>query len=171
MSSKRRFQENQPETKKFRNEIEQLQEYSTSEEWPIYNHPEGGIVKITPWGSLRQYTHPITGQMVTKFEDMNFQDHSFNQNAIQTNYAPSTPQSMCPTSSDSPSPAMKLSPGDEVENYVVEGYQQHQHAQAPVPTPATQAQFQQEHENYFGMASEEEDFQDNSAQPNDAMMY
>lgn len=171
MSSKRRHTEADQDTKKVRTDLEQ-QVYSSSDEWPVYNHPEGGIVKMTPWGSLRQYVNPLNGQMMTKFEDKNFQDHTFNQNAEQLSlYVPSTPQSMCPTSSDSPSPAehLKLSPSHEVEHYVMDGYQQQQQQQQqlyqypqqfpqePVHQKGQGREFQTEHENYFGMGNSEEE--------------
>lgn len=162
MSSKRRHYDNEPESKKVRPELEQAA-YSTSDEWPIYNHPEGGVVKITPWGSLRQYLHPISGQPVTKFEDMSFQDHSFNQAASEQQYVPSTPQSMCPQSSDTPSPdGMRF--GSEAEQYVVDGYTQ------PTPLQNSQEEFHQEHENYFGMGQQEEETDQENTSSDQMMM-
>ncbi|KAL7666878.1 hypothetical protein ABC855_g540 [[Candida] zeylanoides] len=160
MNYKRRHDETANEPKKVRPGTD-LQAYSTSDEWPVYNHPEGGIVKITPWGSLRQYTNPLDGQMVTKFEDKNFQDHSFHQSA-DNGYVPSTPQSMCPASDSlSPSDGLHLSPSNEVESYVMEGYH-------PTPQSAHQ-EFSQEHENYFGMGNSEEEADCTDAS-NDQMM-
>lgn len=121
------------------------QAYSTSEEWPVYSHPEGGIVKITPWGSLRQY-QDVNGNMVTKFEDMGFQDYAFApQNTAAPTYEfPTTPQSMCQSS---PAPGLglahdkiELSPLDEAEGYVREGYGNEEWQR-----------YGQEQENYFGM--------------------
>lgn len=110
-------------------------EYETSNEWPIYNHPEGGIIKITPWGSLRQY-QDANGEMVTKFEDVSFQDYPFDNK--QDEY-PATPQSIIPNNNPDPD-RIKLTPDDEVEYYVMDGYKQ---------------QFETEPENYLTMEDEE----------------
>ena len=153
-ASKRKREEVEPDTKKIKNFINEKErpEFSSSNEWPVYNHPDGGIVKITPWGSVRQYMD-ASGNTVTKFEDMNFQDISF-ANSHQTANVyemPSTPVSMNQNSNNYSSPSMydvdgiKLSPSDEAENYVINGYGRLQ------GNGAQQQQFQQEHENYFGM--------------------
>lgn len=145
-------------TKSFINEKERL-EVTTSNEWPIYAHPDGGTVKFTPWGCLRQYVDN-SGETVTKFEDMSFQEYMFNSNKNNNIYqfTPSTPQSINQVSM-SPSPGeLKLSLSDEVENYVINGYQR------MTPPPAfpnisngyQPEQYAQEHENYLGMEQEEE---------------
>ena len=153
-ASKRKREEVEPDTKKVKNFIneKERQEFSSSNEWPVYNHPDGGIVKITPWGSVRQYMDAC-GITVTKFEDLYFQDISI-ANSHQTANVyemPSTPVSMNQNSNNYSSPSMydvdgiKLSPSDEAENYVINGYGRLQ------GNGAQQQQFQQEHENYFGM--------------------
>lgn len=130
-----------------------------SSEWPMYNHPDGGTVKITPWGSLRQWTDPVTGEANTKFEDASFQELSFamSQNNAHNQFyeLPSTPISLNPSSSSRSSPvpmeSFNYSPSSLAEQYVVEGYRSGQ-------------QFAQEQENYLGMVDEE--YSDN----NDSMM-
>lgn len=128
---------------------------SLSQEWPIYNHPNGGTVKITPWGSLRQYVDPQTGEQVTKFEDITFNDLSFALSATNTDNLfyelPLTPMSLNGSSSVRSSPALgdvMFSPTNEAEQYVVEGYR---HGEA-----AVQPLFGPEQENYFGMVENEE---------------
>ncbi|ODV79462.1 uncharacterized protein CANTADRAFT_51884 [Suhomyces tanzawaensis NRRL Y-17324] len=181
-ASKRKRDEGGAEhTKKTRNGELPTQEYTTSDEWPIYAHPEGGIVKITPWGSLRQYTND-NGDHITKFEDVSFEDISFAKPGAagttpQDDYMPSTPQSLYNSqqyqqtnhqasynqSQPTPvRPTIKLSPSDEAEMYVVDGYR----GMGPgaVTPPQQQGQFEQEHENYFGMndhtETEEFDYSD-----------
>lgn len=125
--------------------------YTTLEEWPVYSHPEGGIVKITPWGSLRQFVDQ-NGNQATRFEDKGFQDYAFapQYSAGDAYELPSTPQSM---HQSSPDPVlvlgqhhrMGLSPLDEAETYVREGY------------GADEWQsYGQEQENYFGMQNDHE---------------
>lgn len=48
----------------------------SSDEWPIYQHPQGGWVKFTPWGSVRM-TINDQGETISKFEDVSFHDTSF----------------------------------------------------------------------------------------------
>lgn len=159
-ASKRKRDETEPDSKKVKNYIneKERQEFSTSNEWPVYSHPEGGMVKITPWGSLRQYVDG-NGATVTKFEDVNFQDISFGGAAVAEVYEmPSTPQSLnqsnnnfssLPSNMDSD---IKLSPGDEAEHYVISGYEKHK--------SNNPNQFQQEHENYFGMDDRDMEYDD-----------
>lgn len=136
--------------KKVKNASErEKQAYSTSEEWPVYSHPEGGIVKITPWGSLRQFQDQ-NGNTVTKFEDKGFQDYAFaygnasgnGQNNVYE--LPTTPQSMYRSSpaptSVSNGDKIDFSPLDEAESYVREGYGSDEWQR-----------YGQEQENYFGM--------------------
>ncbi|KAK6199254.1 uncharacterized protein RJT21DRAFT_121561 [Scheffersomyces amazonensis] len=152
-SSKRKRDEFDPDLKKVKNLINEQDkaEYTTSNEWPVYAHPEGGIVKITPWGSLRQFTNTETGQQIAKFEDVSFSDISFDTSNTDDIYnpmntsLPSTPQSLynqnmtnpsnqCPTNTTNNYNASArhphhpqypvLSVDDEVESYVVDGYHQ-----------------------------------------------
>lgn len=164
MNCKRRRDDLEAETQKLKNYITENDKdnavYSTSNEWPIYSHPEGGLVKITPWGSLRQFTNPETGELITKFEDSSFQDQSFNManlvyeqmynvahNSMNVDtperaesQMPPTPQSIQQCKLSTPTP-VRMYPGDEVETYVLNGYDG----------------FNQEHENYFGMQDEATD--------------
>ena len=56
----------------------------TSEtEWPQFIHPDGGIIKITPWGTLRQFVDPKTNETITKFEDCSLEDYSFKLNQLK----------------------------------------------------------------------------------------
>lgn len=176
-AAKRKRDGHDSDVKKVKNDIDEAA-YSTSNEWPIYSHPEGGIVKITPWGCLRQFTHPEDGHLVTKFEDSSFMDYQFqsqqsysqqspypqqpqHQAPVSNQYEsmPSTPQSLYqsqpstgvsargPTAyGQNPSSPIKLSPSDEAEAYVMNGYQ--------METPPFQEQYGQEHEHYFGMDDE-----------------
>lgn len=162
-ASKRKRDEVEPDTKKVKNFIneKERQEYSSSNEWPIYNHPEGGIVKITPWGSVRQFVD-AGGNTVTKFEDINFQDISFvNSQTANVYDMPSTPVSMNQNVNSFSSPStydvdgIKLSPSDEAENYVINGYGRLQGNGAQ-----QQQQFQQEQENYFGMEDHDLEYDD-----------
>ncbi|EGV64952.1 hypothetical protein PSN45_005307 [Yamadazyma tenuis] len=134
--------------------------YSSSNEWPIYNHPDGGIIKITPWGSIRQFE--INGEVITKFEDMAFNDYNFAgtnitsspngiantgnstaataihsgdvSNASEFQELPQTPQSI---------QSVRLSPYDETEQYVVKGYED------------DMDQYSREPEHYLGMGDDE----------------
>lgn len=138
---------------------------SQSSEWPLYNHPDGGTVKITPWGSLRQWVDPATGENRTKFEDASFLDLLFEMSPNNSNNQcyelPSTPMSLNPTSSSRSSPGpgdrFAFSPSSDAEQYVVDGYRGREHI--------GQQQFAQEQENYLGMDDHEE-YSDN----NDSMM-
>lgn len=137
-----------------------------SADWPMYKHPDGGTVKITPWGSLRQWADPYTGMTCTRFEDVSFLDMSFEKSYDQgsTNYElPSTPMSLNAPSSarSSPTPGdgYQLSPSTEAELYVIEGYNGtiHQQPNAPHQNQCHQPHpFMQEHENYLGMDDNEE---------------
>ena len=124
---KRKREDVESYQKKVKNASErEKQAYSTSEEWPVYSHPEGGIVKITPWGSLRQ-----------------FQD----QNGNNVYELPTTPQSMyrsspAPTSMSN-GDKIDFSPLDEAESYVREGYGSDEWQS-----------YGQEQENYFGMQND-----------------
>lgn len=137
-----------------------------TEEWPMYAHPDGGTVKMTPWGSLRQWTDPMTGLSHTKFEDASFLDLSFAMSAQNANLQcydlPSTPMSMnAPSlarSSPSPMDRIHLSPSTEAEQYVIDGYLDKESiARQGNGFGEYQPQFAQEQEHYFGMAEEEED--------------
>lgn len=135
------------------------EEGANSNEWPVFNHPHGGVVKVTPWGMLRKYVD-ANGEEVTRFEDGSFGDITFTDNdaqAINEAAFPSTPQSLYQNSNaGSSSPAesdrIKLSPGDEAENYVLNGYDSN-----TAYNPNQMQQFGQEHENYFGM--DQDDFE------------
>lgn len=77
-SSKRRFDDDEVSNKKNRPEIldEAKLKITTSNEWPIYAHPQGGSIKITPWGALRTYVME-DGEEVVKFEDTSFSEYSY----------------------------------------------------------------------------------------------
>ncbi|ABN67908.1 predicted protein [Scheffersomyces stipitis CBS 6054] len=165
---KRKRDDADPDTKKSRNDLDKPADYTTSDEWPVYNHPDGGIVKITPWGSLRQFTNPVNGEMVTKFEDLSFSDYSFDPSntdvydVSQYESLPSTPQSLYnnhqyhqnPRSNQNGNPNIRLSPNSEAESYVVDGYK----GITPPPQNSDVHQFEQEQENYFGMNDQHEEF-------------
>ncbi|ODV69741.1 hypothetical protein HYPBUDRAFT_159590 [Hyphopichia burtonii NRRL Y-1933] len=143
-TTKRKREDIEPDSKKTKNYIndEQKELYTTSNEWPVYQHPDGGIIKITPWGILRQVKDEKTGEYKTNFEDQSFGDVIFqleNSNEIYHNNIPTTPQSLY--QDKSPSDGIKLSPSDEAELYVMDGYQQQQ--------------YQTEQEHYLGMEDEE----------------
>lgn len=151
--------------KKLKNYVNEREReaYTSSKDWPVYLLPGGGILKVSPWGLVKQIPNPATGEMITKFEDTSFQDYSFDSEAVNSIYEmPSTPQSLCPPSRASPSPAsLRLSPSDEAELYVMDGYLKHQAEQ--------QQRFVPEHENYFGMG-DENDLVDDSKMHDDDMM-
>ncbi|EGW29943.1 uncharacterized protein SPAPADRAFT_144303 [Spathaspora passalidarum NRRL Y-27907] len=170
-TTKRGREDFEPDTKKIKNYINQQshQEITESNEWPQFAHPEGGIVKITPWGSLRQFVDPISGESITKFEDMSFEDYTFKASNVEDIYTvkhqeppsmPSTPQSLYQTHSYQPNTRfashnmpggnspLRLSPECEAEGYLRDGYRGQQ----------AQQQFEQEHENYFGMHDQQEEF-------------
>lgn len=155
--SKRKRDTSELESKRTKAQVgdRERQLISLSDEWPIYSHPNGGTVKITPWGSLRQYVDPQTGEQVTKFEDVTFNDLSFAQPPYhgdsQWYELPLTPMSLNGLSSVRSSPAigdMRLSPSNEAEQYVVEGYRRGEAVEQPLFGP--------EQENYFGMVENEE---------------
>lgn len=158
--SKRRFEDSGQMKKKNIDEVTQ-QLTSNSNEWPIYSHPDGGVIKITPWGSIRQYE--VNGEVVTKFEDMSFNDYDFsaasaavaaaaaaakNTNngndsmGVNENYneLPQTPQSI---------QSIRLSPSDEAEQYVIRGYE------ADGLNNEFPDQYAKEPEHYFGMANDQ----------------
>lgn len=134
---------------------------SQENEWPVYNHPDGGTVKITPWGSLRQWTDPVTGLTNTKFEDASFLDVSFEMSPNNVNNQcyelPTTPMSLTGPNSGRSSPhsgeRFNFSPTNEAELYIVEGYGQPQTEQRPTQ------EYAQEQEHFLGM-EESEDFSD-----------
>lgn len=138
---------------------------SQANEWPIYNHPDGGTVKITPWGSLRQWIDPVTGKASTKFEDASFQELSFAMSPTNVNNQcydlPSTPMSLNHSNSGRSSPAngdrFNFSPSNETELYVIEGY-----GQQPQNRLGITQQYAQEQENFLGM-EESEDYSDDTA--------
>lgn len=140
-----------------------------NQDWPIYNHPNGGIIKITPWGSIRQFE--LKGEVITKFEDMSFSDYDFTNLSlpyktksvdgnITSNILNSSDSSIMNLSSTWNSDqdtsyssyelpctpqSIKLSPGDEVEQYVLSGYNDMDY------------QYNNEQENYFGMMDDTND--------------
>lgn len=61
-SYKRRTENGQQEEQGERNlkNITKENQITSEAEWPQFIHPEGGIIKITPWGTLRQYVDPVT---------------------------------------------------------------------------------------------------------------
>ncbi|KAG7195044.1 uncharacterized protein KQ657_004158 [Scheffersomyces spartinae] len=77
-SSKRRFDDEEVTNKKTRPEIldEVKLKITTSNEWPVYAHPQGGSIKLTPWGTLRTYLKD-DGEEVVKFEDTSFSEYSY----------------------------------------------------------------------------------------------
>lgn len=182
--SKRRIEESQSCKKKNIDEVTQ-QLYSSSNDWPVYNHPDGGIIKITPWGSIRQFE--LNGEMVTKFEDMSFTDYNFTpaiRNNASYNDSADTPLSNASSHSNlnnnqdshhrngsdgsneqqelpqTPQSiqSIRLSPCDEAENYIMKGYE-NVHHQTSNNGSGNEFQFAQEPEHYFGMMDDE--FNDN----------
>ncbi|KAI5959877.1 uncharacterized protein KGF55_005109 [Candida pseudojiufengensis] len=181
--SKRKNEENIEEFKKLKNlTTEDL--INSNPEWPQFIHPDGGILKITPWGSIRQYIDSASGESITKFEDLNFEEYSFKSEEIEKLYnTPNTPQSIYnhqqsnnfnhisplhnkpnlsqQSSSNSiglssnnsiynqSNQNLNLSPSNEIESYVVDGYQYNQNQQQQ--HDIQDQEFQIEHENYFGM--------------------
>lgn len=119
-----------------------LEAVTTSNEWPIYNHPEGGTIKITPWGSLRQMV--VNGEMVTRFEDVSFSDYDFSQH--KPSEMPTTPMSLSVRSSPAPG-EMQVSPSCEAEGYVVDGYRGDRGERG----------FGREQEHFFGMMDQDGD--------------
>lgn len=152
MSAKRSRDEPVIDIKKQRPSLDSIVK---SDEWPVYAHPQGGAVKITPWGCLRQYTDPVSGQPITKFEDSTFSKYAFETPAspiasrssplpqdmyddIVMSDLPPTPQSIhyAPHATTN----LELSPSSEAEGYLRDGY----------------SDFHQEQEHYFGMGNDEE---------------
>lgn len=178
-ASKRKRDEHDSDVKKIKNDIEGEVGLATSNEWPVYSHPEGGIVKITPWGCLRQFPHSEDGHLVTKFEDSTFMDYQFQpqrsqyeqsqyqqaylQSQQQSNMSyesmPSTPQSLYQSqpstgvSARGPT-AYTQNPSSPIKlspSDEAEGYVMTGYQ---METPPCQEQYGQEHEHYFGMEDE-----------------
>lgn len=156
-STKRSRNDSCIDAKKARPSVE-----SVSDDWPVYGHPQGGTVKITPWGCLRLYLDPILGQEVTKFEESTFSTIDFgtpvspeaSPQQSQSEYTPRdvdmsemppTPQSIHYRRAIVPSP-FEFSPSSEAEGYLREGYMSHS-------SPAQEYSHEQEH--YLGMDDEE----------------
>ncbi|KAI5949381.1 hypothetical protein KGF54_005616 [Candida jiufengensis] len=93
-NTKRKNNEFQDDYKKIKNlTTEDL--INSNPEWPQFIHPDGGILKITPWGSIRQYVDLTSGETITKFEDCNFEEYSFKSEQVEKLYqTPTTPQSI-----------------------------------------------------------------------------
>lgn len=146
--------------------------YSSSNDWPVYSHPSGGIIKITPWGSIRQFE--LNGEMVTKFEDMAFSDYNFtpaicntktlntmtsNSSLNSSNVVNQQAQASEATYNDLPQTpqsiqSVRLSPREEAENYVLRGYENDQ-----FQYNNGNNQYTKEPEHYFGMI--DDDYEDN----------
>lgn len=158
-ASKRKCDALDAETKRTR----ALLESEEAEQWPVYVHPEGGTVKFSPWGSIREWVDPVTGQEGCKFEDTTFVASTFDLTAplpISQEYElPTTPMSLGGTTPSRVSPGLvdriHYSPGSEAEQYVIEGY-----GESAVKEP-TSGQYAQEQEHYFGM-DELDEYSDNS---------
>lgn len=118
-----------------------LEAVTTSNEWPVYNHPEGGTIKITPWGSLRQVI--VNGEMVTRFEDISFNEYDFSLHQ-PSHEMPTTPMSLSVRSSPAPGDP-HMSPSCEAEGYVVDGYR------------GDNRGFGREQEHFFGMMDQDGD--------------
>lgn len=150
-SYKRRTENGQQEEQGERNlkNITKENQITSEAEWPQFIHPEGGIIKITPWGTLRQYVDPVTQETITKFEDCSLEDYSFKLENIERIYqTPNTPQSIYQKTGHT----LRLSPSDDAEGYVIEGYREIQPLVEVLPQGNRgQECFQPEHENYFGM--------------------
>lgn len=156
---KRKVEEAETNLKKLKN-IDDRQDYTTLDEWPVFNHLGGGMVKITPWGCIRKYTDEETGTVRTKFEDQLFEEVSFGTSRNEHIYQmPSTPQSMnqggqqnnfssVSMRNDPNSNDITLSSSDEVELYVINGYNGNHEWQ----TQHDRYQFLQEQENYLAMS-------------------
>lgn len=161
-AAKRKCDAEDAETKRTR----ALLDSEESDQWPVYVHPEGGTVKFSPWGSIREWVDPVTGQAGCKFEDTTFVNSTFDLcaplPASQGYELPTTPMSLGGATpcrlSPAPTELLHYSPTSEAEQYVVEGYGQK-------PRRETTDQYAQEQEHYFGM-DEYEEYSDNS----DAMM-
>ncbi|KAG5419523.1 hypothetical protein I9W82_003291 [Candida metapsilosis] len=149
---------------------------NSTTEWPQFIHPDGGIVKISPWGSIREYVDPKTNETVTKFEDCNFEEYSFKSETVEKLYqTPDTPQSLYQRSSNqsnesgatvgggggggggSSNHQFTLSPSNEVEGYVVDGYGRYQGNDDISLSSVHDVthQYPVEQENYFGIAGEQ----------------
>lgn len=164
LAAKRKREAAEPDSKKVKAPLgdRERELFAQSSEWPVYNHPDGGTVKITPWGSLRQYTNDA-GETVTRFEDVSFNDYSFAMSpgnfSNQCYDMPTTPMSLSMSTRSSPVPERMFSPTCDAEQYVVEGYSRPQ-------------QYAQEQENYFGMENDHEEYLDvlNESLDEDAMV-
>lgn len=156
-NSKRKCDALEAETKRTR----ALLDSEEAEQWPVYVHPEGGTVKFSPWGSIREWVDPATGETGCKFEDTTFVNSTFDANVptFSQNYElPTTPMSLGSSTPSRTSPCpgdLHYSPTSEVEQYVIEGYGH------PTKKEATRDQYVQEQEHYFGM-EEYEEYSDNS---------
>ena len=124
---KRKIESENAETKRAR----ALLDSDEGDNWPVYVHPQGGTVKFSPWGSIREWIDPVTGQAGCKFEDTAFVNSMFDLSApLPTPVAfelPTPPMSLDGTPvRGPPSPAEKshYSPSSDAEQYMVEGYGQ-----------------------------------------------
>ncbi|KAI5970149.1 hypothetical protein CANMA_000760 [Candida margitis] len=167
--NKRRNDDFEVNQQRFKN-MTQEEAINSTTEWPQFIHPDGGIVKISPWGSIREYTDPKTNETITKFEDCNFEEYSFKSETVEKLYqTPDTPQSLYhrntnqshdhnnPATTANSSSRFTLSPSNEVEGYVVDGYGRHQNDDAVSFSSANDMthQYPVEQENYFGIGGEQ----------------
>lgn len=159
-ASKRKCDTLEAETKRTRS----LLSSEEADQWPVYVHPEGGTVKFSPWGSIREWVDPVTGQAGCKFEDTNFLASTFDTSITiqvlqkQKYELPTTPLSLGGTTPSNASPTppdrIQYSPSSEAEQYVVEGYS------VAARKEKGRDRYVQEQENYFGMG-EYEDYSEN----------
>ncbi|CCG25033.1 hypothetical protein CORT_0G03570 [Candida orthopsilosis Co 90-125] len=165
--NKRRNDDFEINQQRFKN-MTQEEAINSTTEWPQFIHPDGGIVKISPWGSIREYIDPKTNETVTKFEDCNFEEYSFKSETVEKLYqTPDTPQSLYHrptnqshdngTATTTANSRFTLSPSNEVEGYVVDGYGRHQNDDDVSFSSANDVthQYQVEQENYFGIGGEQ----------------
>lgn len=111
-----------------------------SEEWPVYDHPQGGSVKITPWGCLRQCIDSTLGAQVTRFEDSSFSDYDFAFPVLPGPFPDICSRSLYSLYDDemsdtTPTPrsihcnqnchSIDISPSSEAEGYLREVYSEH----------------------------------------------
>lgn len=167
----------QEQQQRYKN-MTQEEAINSTTEWPQFIHPDGGTVKLSPWGSIREFIDPKTNETVTKFEDCNFEEYSFKSETVEKLYqTPDTPQSLYhrPTNqsgdynnhnstgavaTNSSNSRFTLSPSNEVEGYVVDGYDQYRNNNDDDVSfssvhDATHHQYQVEQENYFGIGGEQ----------------